>query len=220
MQDKRVWLIGGAAVASLIAAIGWFGLINPQLSSASSLRGDADSVQQDNWGLQTKINRLQRESAQLDTLVASLKNALAGLPTDSGLPDFTRQVSADAIQSRVALTSITVGSISVYTGSRSTSSSATTKASGDGAGKLFAIPVTLISSGPADHQLDFLRAIQVSGPRRALVGSTQFAVDTSAEAEAIDGASTMTTQLTVFSSPLTPKQAAQLQKLLSGDITN
>ena len=85
---------------------------------------------------------------------------------------------------------------------------------------MFAIPVTLVSTGSAVNQLAFLKAIQVDGPRRALVISTALAPASGATTASIDASSTMTTQLSVFTAPLSSTAQAQLEKLLSGNITD
>ena len=110
MAHRRSW------GSRLIAVAGWFGAISPQLSSTSSLQAQTQSAQDENLALQSKISKLRRESATLPLLTSELRNLLAALPSDSGLPQFTRQVTAQAARQGVGLTSITVGSISAANG--------------------------------------------------------------------------------------------------------
>ena len=155
---------------------------------------------------------------------------LAALPFDSGLPAFTRQFSNQAAQHRIDLTSISIGSISQATAAATTptttapssAASGSTPSAGTGAtaGAVFAIPVTIVSTGSAVDQLAFLKAIQVDGPRRALVISTALTPASGATTASIDASSTMTTQLSVFTAPLSSTAQAQLEKLLSGNITD
>lgn len=216
-QSKGLWLIGGAGAAVVIAVAGWFGAISPQLSSTSSLQAQTQSAQDENLALQSKISKLRRESATLPLLTSELRNLLAALPSDSGLPQFTRQVTAQAARQGVGLTSITVGSISAANGKSTVGGSGTSAADSN----VFSIPVTLVSTGAATNQLAFLKAIQVDGPRRALVTSTQLTPSSGGNSKLPAGASiTLTTQLSVFSAPLTPKQQAQFEKLLDGNIAN
>ena len=219
VQSKRFWVGGGCLVAAVIVIGGWFAVISPQLSSASSLREQSDSADQQNSLLQSKVANLKRQNDKLPTITANLREALAALPLDSGLPAFTRQLSAQAAQHRVSITSIAVGSI-VPTTSAGTSSPGTTGSTAEVAGTVFAIPVTLISTGGVQNQLALLKAIQVDGPRRALVVSTQLAPPTGTTVTSTDASSTMTTQLTVFSAPLSPQAQSQLKKLLSGNISD
>jgi hypothetical protein len=217
-QDKRIWLAGGAAAAVVIALAGWFGVIGPQLSSTSSLQTQTQAAQDQNLVLLSRVARLRRESDKLPTLTADLAKLLAGLPFDSGLPEFTRQLSAQAAHHSVEITSIVVGSITPTTGSGG--AAVPKRGTTSPAGQEFAIPVTVLSTGSAVNQLAFLNAIQVNGPRRALVNSSQLAPASGAQSASVDAACTMTTQLTIFTAPLTPAKQAQLQKLLSGNLAN
>lgn len=229
LEEKRTWLGGGAVLAILIVAAGWFGVISPQLSSTAALRDEAHSDQIQNGLLSIKVAKLKKENDKVGQLRISLKAALAGLPFDSGLPAFTRQVSAQATHYKVRLTSIAVGSVTsatvaaaVPTASATTAptpSASATTTSGTAASTAVvpvAIPITLISTGAAKDQLAFLHAIQVTGPRRALVASTTIGSAASAKGGTTDTASTMTVQLSVFSTPLTAAARAQLENLLSG----
>jgi hypothetical protein len=220
VQDRRYWLGGGVLAAVAIAAIGWLGVISPQLSSASSLRNEANSVGVQNSVLQGKANALKKENDKLPALTTRLNRAVIALPIDSGLPEFTRQVNSQAAQSGVALTGITVASVTaVGNGTGTTSGTgATGTGSAPAAGAVFAIPITLVATGRATDQLAFLKAVQVDGPRRALVSSTQFAPV--GDGTSIDASSTMTVQLSIYTAPLTPKQTAELVKLLHGDVSS
>ena len=216
VQSKRVWLAGSAVAAVAIALAGWFAVISPQLSSASSLQGQAASAQDENLVLLSKVAKLQREDDKRSALTADLRNLLEALPFDSGLPAFTRQLSAQAAQHQIDLNSIVVGSIAPIAESGSSKSGKSPTVSA--AGNLFEIPVTLTSTGSVMNQLAFLKAIQVDGPRRALVTSTQLAPASKSATASVDASCTMTTELTVFTAPITPLQLAQLEKLLSGDL--
>lgn len=235
LQDKRIWLGGGAVAAVLIAAASWFFVINPELSSADSLRSQADSATQQNQVTQAKVTSLEAKTKDLSKLTAGLQTALNALPIDSGLPTFTRQLSAQAAGVHVDLTSIAIGSVAAVSATPATattpgttsgattpgaSAPATTGAPASATGSVFSIPVTVVSTGSLVDELAFLKLIQTVGPRRALVTSTQIAPGTGAKVASIDGSATVTAQLSVFSAPLTPDQATQMQKLLRGDVSN
>jgi hypothetical protein len=222
-DDKRVWLFGGAVLAVLIALAGWLMVISPKLSATQSLRDEETSARAQNAVLESKVAKLAQQNDKVGELTASLRTALDALPFDSGLPDFTRQLSAKATAKRVTLNSITVGAAAPVAGaaaagttvnSSGTPSTTTTAV----AIAPVAIPVTLASTGLGADLLGFLKAIQVDGPRRALVNSTTLGTGAGAGPGdgTIDGWSTMTIQLTVFSAPLTAAAQAQLEKLLTG----
>jgi hypothetical protein len=214
-QDKRLWLFSGAIVALLIVLLGWFFVIHPELTAASSNRDQAESARTQNIALEGKNNKLKAQNDDAAALRAGLAAALAELPYDSGLPEFTRQVSAQATEHSMVLSSIVVGDtlpVVGPTGDAVESTAATT----DAATSLVAIPITVVATGLSSNQLAFLTALQVTGPRRALVTAVQIAPPSGGEAVGGDAESTMTLQLTVFSAPLTPAAQAELEKLLSG----
>ena len=227
-QDKRVWLAGGAALAVLIVAVGWLAVISPQLTSAHALHGQADSARAQNSVLAAKVAKLKRQNDNVGQLKQSLRSSLAALPFDSGLPTFTRQLADQATETKVALTSITVGSAvapaappAAPSASTATTSAGTTTGSAApvpaaaAPAAVLAIPITLLSKGTNPAQLAFLKKIQVEGPRRALVTSTTLTSGASAGRASIDASAAMTTQLTIFSAPLDAAARAQLLKLLS-----
>jgi hypothetical protein len=214
LQDKRAWLGGGALVAVLIAAVSWFMVIGPERSSTASLGAQADEAQLQNAMTQSKVAKLRAESKNLDKLTAALAAAFNALPKASGLPAFTRQLNAQAAASHVSVTSIAIGAITgasadgtavdpgatpapAATGTTAPAAPAPATA----AGGVFAIPVTVVSSGSLTHELAFLKAIQTLGPRRALVTSTQFIPIAGEVAPPLDKSSTVTAQLIVFSAP-------------------
>jgi hypothetical protein len=213
-QDKRIWLAGGALAAVIIVAAGWFLFISPKLSSASSMRSQTSSTEFQNTVLQAKTNQLRNESKNIGDLKSQLQTALAGLPTDSGLPQFTTEVSSIAATNAVKVTSITVGGLTAAApGGAAPATPATGVAT---AGSVYALPVTILSTGPMPHQLAFITGIE-NGARRVLVNSTQVSV--AAGAGSINSDVTVTVQLTLFSQPQTPQQVALLQKLLNATPT-
>jgi Tfp pilus assembly protein PilV len=231
LQDRRLWLGGGAVIAVLILVVAWFGFINPQLTSTASLRDQTDSAQQQNNVLQSKNNKLKKENDDVATLRAGLAAALAALPSDGGLPAFTRQLSAQATANSVTLTSVIVGAVTPVAGAAGAAAPAAATDASSAApapaaapagvtplastSSLVQIPVSLVASGLGKNDIAFLKAIQVTGPRRALVTASQLAPSGGA-ATGIDGPCTLTLTLTVFSAPLTPDAQAALQKLLTG----
>ena len=212
-EDRRIWLGGGAILAVAILVLGWFVVVNPQLTTASSTRDEIESVRTQNLVLEAKNAKLKAQNDDVASLRDTLAAAVAQLPFDSGLPEFTRQVSAQATENSVALASIVVGAAAAVAGT-TTSDTATATPTSTG---LVGIPVTLVATGTNAGQLAFLTALQVTGPRRALISSAQLAPVGGNEAAGADAQLTMTIQLTVFSAPLSPTAQEALQKLLSGN---
>ncbi len=221
-QNRRIWLGGGAVVAVLMVVLGWFFVVNPELVAADSTRAQAESARQQNTVLQNKNAKLKAANDNVELLRAGLATALAELPYDSGLPEFTRQLAAQATANSVVLSSVVVGGATPVTAAVAAAAAGATDATAPAADTsapvadaaatagLLAIAVTVAATGPCGGDIEFLKAIQVAGPRRALVTDVQLAPVTGAEP------CVMTLQLTVFSAPLSPEAQAALVKLLSG----
>jgi hypothetical protein len=234
LEDKRIWLGGGGVIGLLIVVVAWFMFIGPERSSADDLNAQAASTRQQNDVLQAKVHALQVKSQHLSKYTSSLQAALEALPFDSGLPAFTRQLSAQGTANSVDVSSVVVGGITSVgasapaaaapaedsTSTAPTTTTTTAPAAAPVAGGLFSVAVTVQSSGTLTNQLAFLKAIQTAGPRRALVTSAQITPGNGAKEASIDGVSSFTTSLTVFSAPQTPAQVAQLKTLLTGKIGN
>lgn len=214
LQDRRLWIGGGVIVALLIVVASWFLAINPELSSADSLHGQAESAETANVASQAKLNTLKKKSEQSDQLVQSLASALDALPPEDALPALTRQLSAQANDAGVILNSITIGA----SGAAGAPAGAPTANSTAGGG-LVSTSVTLTVEGTLVHQLAFLHEVQVDGPRRALVTSTQVTPNSGGSGGSIDGSSNVTIAMNVFSQPQNAQQRAELTKLLSGKLT-
>jgi hypothetical protein len=232
VQDKRIWLAGGAAAALIIVAIGWVAVISPQLSSTNSVRSQTDAARAQNTVLAAAVAKLKRQNDNVGQLKTSLRAALAGLPFDTGLPTFTRQLAGQATKTRVTLSSITVGpASSTTTAATASTTPATTAGTGapaptavptaapptpaGAATSVMAIPITLLSKGTNAQQMAFLKAIQVTGPRRALVSSAILAGNATVGQPSANASSTMTTQLSIYTAPLDAAGRAALAKLLS-----
>jgi len=226
-QDKRVWLGGGAVFAVLILLIGWFFVIDPELSAAASTRDEAESAQAQNVVMDAKNNALQAQQENIASLQANLQDLSAGLPADDGLPAFTRQLSEQAGTS-VVLTSIIVGAVGPVaaavpatesTGETENTSEAGTTAVPDAtpaaSTTLVQMTITVAAAGLGDDLVAFVQKIQ-TGPRRVLVTDSQLTPSGDAGA-GIAGQCTMNMTLTIFSAPQSPEAEAALAELLSGN---
>jgi hypothetical protein len=211
-QDRRVWLGAGLLAAAVVITVAWLLVIAPQRSAADTLRSDTEAVELSNATLAAKTAQLREEAEGRDELTASLRAALAQLPFDDDLPEFSRQLARQAKGRYVDLTGIVVGSATVP--GTVTDPAAATDGTVGAAPTARAIPITLVSVGPALQQLYFLRDIQEIGPRRALVTSTSLVP--LAEGS-LEDASTMTVQVTVFSAPLSEVTQTQLADVLGID---
>ena len=232
LQDRRVWIAGGVIAALILFAASWFMLISPKVDSTDSLNQQKGDAQTANDLLAAKNNKLARESRNLSALKAKLQQAVAGLPADSGLADFTREVTSAAATQHVTLTTIAITpptaqtaapaaapADSSGTGATTSSPSATPSADPTAAatdtGATVSINATLTSSGSLPQQTAFLKDLQ-DGARRMLVTSSQVSVASGSRVSSVDSATTMTTQVTIFTSPGTADDLAALKATVAG----
>lgn len=224
-NQKRIWLGGGLVLVIAILAIGWFVVIGPVLTETESTRDQIASVQQQNSAIEAKNARLKAENDDVAALRETLVAGLAELPTDSGLPSLTRQLSAQAAVHEVTLTGVIVGASSAVTVDAPVAAvDPAALTSTDGAASvavvatsgLTQLTITVAASGRGADLAGFLSDIQVAGPRRALVSSAQLSPADGALANGPDTVSTLDLTMTVFSTPTSPDEQAALEKLLSG----
>jgi hypothetical protein len=228
LKDRRIWVVGGCVLAVVLAAATWFGLVSPERSDASQLRSQAADVDAQNALAATKNAELAKLDRGYSGLKTKLADAVDSLPPTSGLPAFTREATTLAAATGVNLSGITVGAISPAGAAASaappptddttaaaapTPAAAPTTAAAPSGPGTFTIAVTLLSQGSLQHQLEFLHALQ-TGPRRVLVTATQTSALGNGRVASLDPANTMTTQLTIFSQPMSSAQLSSLQKLL------
>lgn len=223
-STARTWLAGGAAGAVLLLLITWFAIVSPELSSASDLRDQAQSSSDQNAVQERKVATLRTDFANIDSLTTQLAAQRLALPTGSGLPDFTRQLTGQASAAGETLTSITTGEPTLVampvapvvpaapTGDAaatpSTAPVAATDPAAAAADQLLSIPVTVVVDGPLAGHRALLTALQQDGPRRALVGSVVLAPTGGATTSSVDGTTTMTLTLQVFVAPKPAPAAA------------
>ena len=242
-DNRRMWLGGGALVAALILLAGWFLVIHPELSAASSNREQTTAADKQNQVLQNRNDDLAAKNGDKGALQAGLSAAMAQLPSDGALPAFTRQLSAQASAAGVVLTSVIIGAAAPVpaaagaapaagagagaapaTGAAPTTTAApVSPAAGAGTAAAASAPtglvqmvVTVNATGLGRHDLAFLRAIQWNGPRRALVTNVQLAPTSGTGSTGIDGSCNLSLTLTIFSAPLSPSAQADLDRLLGG----
>lgn len=212
-DNDRVWMAGGGLGAVVIAAVAWFGVVSPELSNAASLDEQTLAAQTQNVTLQTKLNRLRADNANLDALVNSLKQARTALPVETGLAEFTRQLSGYASDNAVSVSAITAGE---PTSVSSTGTGAAAAPARGGtvtpAGQTFALPLTVGVKGSAANDLRFLQAVQGLGRRAVLVSGTQLTGDANTRGAAMQ----LTVQLQLFVAPQAPGSGDALAQQASG----
>jgi Tfp pilus assembly protein PilO len=169
----RIWMIGGLAVIVLLAVGSWFLLISPKFAKASDVRTQVEDTQTQLITLRRKIAGLNAQKAQLPKYKAALKRNQQALPSDSGVPDFLRQ-----LQSSGEKTGVTVSGVSVAA-----------PAPAAGAAGVWQLPITLIADGAPDDLGSFLNDLQAVQPRAVLIQSVNLTQGTGDSADSSSGSS-------------------------------
>lgn len=103
----RLWSIGAALVAGGVVAGVWFGIISPDLSSASRARDDLSAVEQQNTLHEVRIAALEEEAKRMPTLTAAREQLAEGIPSELDYTTFMRQVDAYATEAGVLVSGFT-----------------------------------------------------------------------------------------------------------------
>jgi hypothetical protein len=134
------------------------------------------------------------------------------LPVETGLADFTRQLSGYASQNAVTVSGITAGEPTSVSATAGGAAAAAPGAAVSPAGQTFALPLTVVVKGPAANDLRFLQAVQGPGRRAVLVSGTQLTGDATKRGAAMQ----LTIQLQLFVAPQAPGSAEALAKQAAG----
>jgi TolA-binding protein len=201
--SSKPWIAGGALLAVVLALVAWFMFISPQLDDQAATEQQTSDTELQNTVLQGRIAKLRADSEHLGDLQKQIEVEREGLPADHRMDDFTDQLTGQAAEAGVTLTSITPATPTLVSnvapaapttaaaptdGSSPTTSAesaapetggapaapAPTSAAGP-AGQIYSIAVTVVGSGTMTANRALLSKIEKQGPRRALVTSASFA---------------------------------------------
>jgi Tfp pilus assembly protein PilO len=177
----RIWVIGGAAGAVVLAALAWFFLISPQNAQTAALQDQASVERQRVGTLEHRLAELREQNTRLSTYETTLDTDRKALPPTPDLAEFLRELQSAGTASRVAVNGLTVGSPTP------------TKAAG---GRAFAVPLTLTAVGSGGDLEEFLHQLQQVQPRAVLVN----AVNATAEGQtgSLRGSGSLNLTLQVF----------------------
>jgi Tfp pilus assembly protein PilO len=217
-RDKveKLWIGGGVVAAVAVAGAVWMFAVSPELSDTHNIRSQTADTQAQNAALEANVTKLQAAYAHIGKLRAALKEADDALPTSLALSEFTQQISTQARQNNVSVTTLTAGvpgavmppstpgSTTSATPSESTSSSAPSAAGTvPSTTGLYSIPISVAVAGRQNDMIDFVRSVQHDGPRAALVSaatlaSTPGTTTTTGKSAPASGPTTLTLQMQVF----------------------
>src|SRR3954469_22961412 len=106
MDKMKQWALLTVVAILAVAVGGWFVLISPQRSHASSLHTAAKAQQQQNETLRSEIASLQSQHKGLPQVQAELAKLGVQLPSNPALPALIRSLSSAADAAGVNLISL------------------------------------------------------------------------------------------------------------------
>lgn len=107
LTSARGWLVVGIVGSVVILLLGYFALIAPQRSKASSIGMEAAEARGTTQGLQAKAIALKKQSDELPAKQAELQALSERLPDDAGVAQIIRQITSVAAESGVTLNEFT-----------------------------------------------------------------------------------------------------------------
>jgi Tfp pilus assembly protein PilO len=216
-RDKveKLWIGGGIVAAVAVTGAVWLFAVNPELSDTHNIRSQTSDTRAQNAALEANVTKLQAAYAHIGKLRSVLKEADDALPSSLALSEFTQQISTQARQNHVSVTTVTAGvpgaveppSTTGTTSATPSESTSSTSSSTSAAGTvpttgLYSIPISVAVSGKQDAMIDFVRSVQQDGPRAALVSAATLASTPGTTSGSSDtptsGPTTLTLQMQVF----------------------
>lgn len=212
----------------LQARVGALRTLSAQLPALVTALGSARAQVPITSALSTFTDQLGRQATQAKVTVTSVAVAPAVAAADPTPAAGAASASGAAGAASAGTASGTGAGTGAGAGSSPGAAGGAT--AGGPAGKLFAIPVTVITTGSLAQQRAFLTAVR-AGPRASVVTATRLGPGSTAagaagagvaaagasagSAGSIERTSEMTTQLTVFVAPQTPAATAELTRQLT-----
>jgi type IV pilus assembly protein PilO len=182
-------MLGGVLAAALLIAVGWFLAVNPKKAEIENFRAQKASTETQLVVLKRRLSELDEENKKLPQYRATLKRNKEALPSDSGVPDFLRQLQDSGELVGVTVTGVTV--------------TAPEQVAGTG---VYSLPITVTAEGVADELGRFLDQLQRVQPRAVLIQSAN--MTTAGDAESTGGAGTKLTMTLAVKAFVAPEAGA------------
>ena len=167
--SSKPWIIGGALLCIVLAAVAWFMFISPQLDDQASTEQQTADTELQNSVLQQRIVKLRADSEHVGDLRQQIDAERAGLPSDHRMDAFTDQLTAQAADAGVTLVSITPAAPTLVTNAAPAAPTTASPASpADGAGPTAAAES---AAGAADASAESVDAAAGGGAAAAPAAS-------------------------------------------------
>lgn len=107
MSKSRIWAIGCALVMVVSIALGWVLGASPLLAAAKVADEAREAAEAQNTAYTQELALLKEQFEGIDQLENQLGDLRAELPSGAAFPEYLNQLSTEAQQNSVTLTSIT-----------------------------------------------------------------------------------------------------------------
>lgn len=199
-SKTRLWVLGTAVLSVLIVVAAYFLLIGPKRAEAADLQQQTAETASSNAQLESRIEQLKAQFAELPQRQAELAVIKQAMPEDAALPTLVRELDTRSAASGVTLMSLTPGApVAVTPPAAPAPAAPAAETSGDDAtgttpapaatpaptDLLVSIPVSMVVVGDFYEAELFLKDLQTQMPRAFLV--TTLNVQTEKDAEASGG---------------------------------
>jgi Tfp pilus assembly protein PilO len=114
MSARRIWAIGCVLVMAVSIALGWVLGASPLLSAAKAADETREAAEAQNALYSQELAILKEQFEGIDDLEEQLGDLRAELPAGATLPDYINQLSTEAQQHSVTLTTITTSDAVAY----------------------------------------------------------------------------------------------------------
>jgi len=165
---RQLWLLTALAAFAVLAG-GYFLLVSPKSSQASSLRGETATQQTANQAVKSQIDQLNKQKRDLPAKQALLAEFAGKIPSNPALPALIRTLSDAADKAGVELIAVTPGMPTFTKAPGAQSGAAGGNVAAPKGQVLATIPVTLSVEGRYSNLTEFFAELE-SLPRAMLVG--------------------------------------------------
>lgn len=114
MSTSRIWAIGCALVVTVSIALGWVLGASPLLAAAKLADEAREAAEAQNTAYSQELVILKDQFEGIDELKDQLGDLRSELPSGTALPNYLNQLSTEAQQHSVILTSITTADAVAY----------------------------------------------------------------------------------------------------------
>ena len=155
-RADHLWMVIGVFMTALLVAVTYFGVVSTTRADTDELRKATQAAQDRAFGLRQRVAQLAEEAKNQNKLTAQRNTYRDALPSGSGVPAFLRQLQASGTELDVDVSGLTVGA-------------PVEEKSLPG---VWSIPIQLSAVGRPEDLSEFLRQLQGSDQKRAVLIQT------------------------------------------------